>query len=475
MITPNSFAFAALLSWTILAVALYLLRPAIQATIWTLIGAQMFLPVGTVIKFEMIPAFDKSTVPNLCILFGCIVAKGRGLRPSRWGVLTILLVCLYLVAPVFSVFGNGTPIFAGNHILPAADFYNAGSAVIGRFLLLIPFLVGREFFRSVDDVREVLKTMVVAAVAYSFLVMFELRFSPQLHIWLYGYSPTDYVQALRGDGYRPMVFMGHGLTLSFFLSIAAIAASVLASVPQVPSSAIYPALAGYLFIVLALCKSFGATLYAVVVLPIIKWVSPRGQVFIAASLIAISLCYPVLRYLDLFPTNVIVQVVAEISAERAESIKVRFDNEDQLLARASERALFGWGGYGRNRIYDDSGHDISITDGQWIATMGNYGILGFLVEFGLLALGVIKVASRFRSVGNSVDRIFLAGLSLMIAINVVELLPNSTLMPLTWFLTGTLLGVAENPRLRFQERAHADQRLKRSSRLIGAQESLSSR
>src|SRR5215510_6905152 len=139
MITPNAFAFSALLAWPILAIMLYVSRPAIQATIWTLIGAQMLLPVGTVIKFEMVPALDKSTIPNLCILIGCTIAKGRGLKPSRWGALTTTLILLYLAAPVLSVFENTAPIPVGNYILPAADFYNAGSAVIGKFLLLIPF------------------------------------------------------------------------------------------------------------------------------------------------------------------------------------------------------------------------------------------------------------------------------------------------------------------------------------------------
>ena len=85
-----------------------------------------------------------------------------------------------------------------------------------------------------------------------------------------------------------------------------------------------------------------------------------------------------------------------ISEERAESLRVRFDNEQQLLERASQRFLFGWGRWGRSRIYDEYGKDISLTDGRWVITLGQFGVLGFLAEFGLLAFTVLRAASALR-------------------------------------------------------------------------------
>jgi hypothetical protein len=132
-----------------------------------------------------------------------------------------------------------------------------------------------------------------------------------------------------------------------------------------------------------------------------------------------------------------------ISEERADSLRTRFDNEQQLLERASQRLLFGWGRWGRSRVYDEYGKDISITDGRWAITLGQFGIFGFLAEFGLLALPVFGAASALRFAESERDSIFLAALALIIGISIIELLPNASLSPWTWLLAGALLGRAE--------------------------------
>ena len=96
------------------------------------------------------------------------------------------------------------------------------------------------------------------------------------------------------------------------------------------------------------------------------------------------------------------------------------------------------------RIYDaEQGKDVSITDGHWIITIGMYGLFGFVAEFGLLALTVFRAASALRFTQPARDRIYLAALALIVAINMVELLPNATLTPWTWLFAGALLGRAE--------------------------------
>ena len=121
----------------------------------------------------------------------------------------------------------------------------------------------------------------------------------------------------------------------------------------------------------------------------------------------------------------------------------RFDNEQQLLERASQRLLFGWGRWGRSRIYDEYGKDISITDGRWAITIGQFGVFGFLAEFGLLALTVFRAASTLRFAETERDSVFLGALALIIAISMIDLLPNASLSPWTWLLAGALLGRAE--------------------------------
>src|ERR1700704_958895 len=96
--TPNWFATFALVSWPVVAIYLYRTRPVNQATLWTILGGGLLLPVGALIKFEMIPQFDKASIPNLAAL-GCILMVGRPLRFwNRFGATEILMLML-LIGP----------------------------------------------------------------------------------------------------------------------------------------------------------------------------------------------------------------------------------------------------------------------------------------------------------------------------------------------------------------------------------------
>src|SRR5262249_16447535 len=150
----------------------------------------------------------------------------------------------------------------------------------------------------------------------------------------------------------------------------------------------------YLSVILVLCKTFGALLYGTVLVPLVRFAKPRSQMRVALVLVTIALLYPALRIANVFPANSMVGMAAEVNAERASSLRVRFDQEQQLLQHAFDRFAFGWGRWGRSRVYDkEAGIDISKTDGRWIITMGQFGFFGLLAEFGLLALPIFRAAS----------------------------------------------------------------------------------
>ena len=200
-----------------------------------------------------------------------------------------------------------------------------------------------------------------------------------------------------------MVFMGHGLIAAFFMMTTVVAAAALwrarAKVGRLPMGGV----TAYLGAVLILCKSAGAALYAFALVPIVRLTGPRFQMRLAVILVCVALTYPMLRSFDLFPTDCLVSIAELISHDRAQSLKFRFDNEDKLLTRAFEKPMFGWGRYGRNLVFsEESGRNESVTDGFWVISIGQYGLIGFLAQFGLLSIAVIS--RRARRIGYAVIR-----------------------------------------------------------------------
>lgn len=446
--TPNLLANLALILWPLLVVALYRTRPPVPATLWSILGAQLLLPVGTSFKIEMIPQFDRNSIPSLCILIAFVLSARRP-APSRGGSgLAECLIAASLASPLITSLLNTDTIVVGSAVLPGVGIYDGISAVITQSIALIPYLLGRRMMRDTDDLGQILKVLAAAGLVYSVLLLFEIRFSPQLHFWTYGYYPTDFIQEMReGGGFRPMAFMGHGLIACFFVMTTVVAAATLWRIrePVFGVKAGLPAL--YLGGVLAICKSGAAMIYGALLGPLVAWASPKLQMRIAVVLAALALLYPLMRLAELVPTRPLIEASASLSASRAGSLQFRFDQEEALLGKVAERPLFGWGRYGRNRVFTQDWQgatvDSSITDGRWIITLGQFGILGFFAEFGLLALPIFRAATALRAVPRFRDAAVLAAVALIIAANIIDLLPNSALSPWSWLVAGSLLGCAE--------------------------------
>jgi hypothetical protein len=435
------------------AIVLYRILPLGLATLWTILGAQLLLPVGDGMAFKvpMVPQFDKASIPNMCAFIGCVLVARRAPRILRSIGVTEVLIIAYLVGPLITSELNGDTLVFGRTVLPGVGIYDAISAAEAAFISLLPFFLGRQFLRSSTDNLAILRILVVTGLIYSLPMLFEIRMSPQLHYWVYGSYSSDMGQAMRDGGFRPMVFMGHGLLAAFFMMTTAVAAAALwrtrVRVFELPSSTVTL----YLSVTLFLCKSFGALLYALVLVPLVRFIKPRLQLRLALLLAITAMSYPMLRSFDLVPTRLILESASSVSVDRADSLNTRFEFEDMLLERASERFLFGWGRYGRSRLYSEEGGDMTVSDGHWVITLGQFGLFGFLAEFGLLLIGVVRAAAAFRLLESAAEKVYLSALALILAVNVVDLIPNSGLIPWTWLLAGALLGrseaiLARNPR-----------------------------
>jgi hypothetical protein len=450
---PNWFAdFALVIGWPAVAILLYATLPPGRATIWTILGGQLLLPSNYWIKYAMIPPIDKNTIPTLAAILGCTLFHGRPLLWRQFRV-TEIFALVYVLSPILTSALNGDPIVVGDQVVtavvPGVGVYDGISASLIEMLRFFgPFMLGRHLLRSATSTEDVLRSLALAGLVYSLPMLLEVRISPQLHYWVYGFNAHSFGQEIRQGGYRPTVFMIHGLVVAFFSATTVIAAAALWR-SQVKILRLPPGfLAIYLATVLFLCKSVGALIYGIFLVPLARFASPRVQMHVAVVLVSFALFYPTFRAADLVPTEAALSLADSISPERAQSLQTRFDQEKTLLEHAQERIILGWGRFGRNRLVDpQTGRDESITDGLWILTMGTFGYVGFLAQFGLLALSVWRASIALKWIRDPIQRNYFATLALIVAISVIDQLPNATISPWTWVVVGALIGRAEDARV----------------------------
>lgn len=431
---PNAVAYTALLLWPAVTLALFAsMRPA-PALICSLLGGYLLLPVNTAFDLPGLPALDKTSIPSISALVGALIfSKGPVVRPPReWWLLA--LMALYIISPMFTVLANRDQLMFGSYILPGLKPYDALSAAAYKCIDIIPFMLGYSMLRTAQAQDYFLRALVVAVLGYTTLMLIEVRLSPQLHTWIYGFFPHSFAQQVRGEGYRPVVFLGHGLLVAIITAMAIVATAYLTQRrAKIFGISAWTWLV-YLGVVMILCRSLGALVLSFLALLAMIFVRRRDIRLICALVAVVVLLYPILRGADVVPIQALADQVALINEERAGSLQTRIDNEDRLLDRASQRPWFGWGGYGRNRVFDEyTGADLSITDGTWIITIGSYGWSGYVAAFGLICLPMIAAWRRGARLSPAS-----AALSLTLAVNLLDLLPNSSLTPLTWLMAGTL-------------------------------------
>jgi hypothetical protein len=445
---PNTLALAMLALWPMIALILFRRLPVGRAIIASLLVAYMFLPPQPAgFDFPLLPALTKETIPSLVALLICIVLYRPGMALIPASPVARGLMLVFVLSPLATVLTNREPLFFGEFALPGLRLREAVGMMVGQVILLAPFLLARAWLSQPEDQRDLLWALLIGGLVYAPLMLIEVRLSPQLNIWTYGYFQHVFSQMIRGDGFRPIVFMQHGLWVAFFAMTAVAAAAALWRVEPVARKGALAAAGAFLFAVLILCKSLAALLYAIVLVPLFLLVGARTQIRIAMVLAIIALAYPLAKGAHLVPDDQMLAVAERISPERAHSLAFRFGNEAQLLDRAVEKPLFGWGLWGRNHIHNpDNGQIMTVTDGRWILVIGILGWVGFLAEFGLLTLPIFLMWARSRGGGQALPP-YIGPLILILAVNIIDLIPNATITPLTWLWAGALMGYAERHKM----------------------------
>ncbi len=446
----ESLPYLALAAWfpfTVLAFAV--MRPN-QAAMLVILGGMLFLPEGSYFDAPLVPPFGKHEIAAICALLGLLVRSPGRLRLPRLGRGADFFLVLVGLSGTITIFLNHDAVSYGPTLLPGMRLRDVLSFGIRDVLdVLLPYLVGRMCIQSTRDVRALLRVVLGLGLVYSLLIMFELRFSPNLHRWIYGHhAREDFSQTIRWGGYRPTVFMEHGLAVALLAMVVALFAAVQTRLRKRHWGLPSWCWTLYFTVIMVLCRGTGAILLGTVALVAILWTSPRKQLRLAAIVATICFIYPCLRFTGFFPKDTIVNLASSaISPDRAASIKVRFDNEDLLMEHVDKRLWFGWGSNGRNRIYDSEGNDTVITDGYWIILLSVGGVTLLYCMFGVMLMSIFSALRVLRKVPERSDQQILAGLALVAACYVFDLLPNGMFNQAPLFYAGALTSLAAALRL----------------------------
>jgi len=389
--TPQ--AQLAMLAWIPILLYLFIRFPAKKAVIIGFIGAWLFLPQKAAFSFVGFPDYTRVSAASYGILLAtCIFDVGR-FHSFKLGWLDLPML-IWCVCPLATSLSNGLGLYDG--LTSVLD-----QTVQWGF----PYFLGRTYFNNLKGLRQLAIGIFLGGMVYVPLCLYEIRMSPQLHNMVYGYFPHSFLQTMRYGGFRPQVFMQHGLAVGVWMMAATLVgiwlwqAGVIKQVWGIPMSWLVPVL----FITFILCKSTGAWLlcgFGLIILFAARWLCTALPLFLLIGGIFFYQYYVATGQFTPQQQEQMISFMTEITnEERAQSLNDRFGYEELLGEKARQRIILGWGGWGRNRVieYDWRGEpvDAAISDSFWIITFGTKGLVGLFSISAALLLPVVVLCWRY--------------------------------------------------------------------------------
>ena len=353
----------ALLGWIPLSISLLALLPPRRAVVVSVIGAWLLLPPAA-IPLSGLPDYDKMMAATVGILLGTLIFQPNRLlefRP-RWFDLPMLCWC---IAPLISSLQNGLGLYDG---------LSGSLLCIVRWAL--PYLIGRLYLGEPEGLRELTIGIIFGGIAYVPAILLELRLSPFLKGLVYGMYQWE---GSRYGAYRPFVFLTTGLELGMWMTAVSLTAvwiwrcGALKRIGALPfGTFVLPTL----LVVTVLCRSGGALILLLGGLFLIWSCTRFNSKLLFYALLLVAPAYYSVRMPNFWSGDDLVNIIEKLDADRAESLGYRFYCENLLIQKAMQQPLWGWGGWGRNRVVGPDGRDMAPTDGMWIIYLGCYGCFG---------------------------------------------------------------------------------------------------
>ena len=404
---------------------------------WLILPNSGFVVIG-------LPDFTKVTATNYGAVLGVLIfdpARLWRFRP-RWFDLPIAVYC---VGPVATAYSNDLTLYDGlTSLLDMATTWG------------LPYFLGRLYINDLEGLRELAQAIFVGGLTYVPVCFLESRLSPFLQKTIYNVQPQ--YEAARMGSFRPLGFMTTGLELAMYMISASLAGFWLWK-----TGAMKPVMGigqGRLIIVLLIAtvftKSFGALSLLLVGLGILLLVQKTKSPIPVLVLLAIPILYMYPRTMELWSGRGIVEIAKYVNTDRASSLEYRMDMEDILAKKAMQRPCLGWGGYGRYRVYDETGRDLSVPDGFWIISLGMYGLVGLSSVTLIHMLPGLTLLRKYPARRWAEPEVAPAAvLALTLGLYMVDNLSNAMYNPIYILTAGGLLSIPW-PRAASQSKVAAD-------------------
>ena len=435
-----------MIGWIPIIIYLFQRFPAQQAIVIGFVTAWLFLPKAE-FSFSGIPDYTKMSATCYGVLLACILYDSQRFSRFKFSLIDTPML-IWCICPFFSSLTNGLGV------------YDGFSATLSKTMTWgIPYFLGRIYLNNIAGLGKLAFGIFVGGLIYIPLCLFEIRFSPQLHRLVYGYHAHSFAQTIRYGGFRPTVFMQHGLEVGMWMMAATLIGIWLWKASCLKQ--IYGISLGWLVLALLgtfiLLKSTGAyfLLFLGIVILFIAWQ-------FNTSIIVLFLILSITFYLSQntltsnhFAEQIIPSLETIFPTERIQSLQFRVDNEVLLKEKAQEKIIFGWGGWGRNRVYDYNWQnelvDISITDSLWIIAFGMNGLVGLFSLFAAFFVPIISFIRIYPSITWSRREMApVAALVVVLILYMLDCLLNAMINPIFILACGGVAGLV----VKSQELSH---------------------
>lgn len=377
--------YIALFGWPLFMLLLTMVLPIRRVVLVAIIGGNLFLPQAGFV-LPGIPNYTNMVAAGLSALLPALLVASPKLFAWRPRPIDLFFFA-FLIAPGVSSLVNGL------------GEYDAVSVIVNRFLEWgVAYWVGRALLDGPEGLRDLALGIVIGGIVYAPLCVWEIVMSPGLHKDLYGFRSSSWRNVFRMGGYRPTVFMHSGLPVAAWMAASSLVCWMLwrsKSITRIGPIPMWMVAIGMVMVTIAL-RSTGAAILLVGLICAMEFVQvTRLRIALMATLL-LPAGYIAVRVAG-WDGHEMVEMTGIFGEERAGSLNMRLENDAIIVDRAMERPVFGWGGWGRWRVRDAWGNDITVSDSWWGILVGSTGVFGLVAAYGtFIAPSFLLIRRRMR-------------------------------------------------------------------------------